>query len=60
LCSLVVVSMFIIDFSFLFFFLDVLVADLSMSSNFSPVVSFDYLIWVHEIYDTQWILGFVL
>jgi hypothetical protein len=41
--------MFAIDFSF-FFFLYVLFADLSMSSYFSTVVSFDQLIWDYKSY----------
>lgn len=49
-CSLVAVFMFDIDFSF--FFLYVLVAELSMSSNFSTVVSFEQLNWNYKIYGT--------
>lgn len=45
--SLVAVSLFGIDFSF--FFLYVVVADLSMSSNFSTVVSFELLNWNHDL-----------
>ena len=50
LCTLVpwvVVSLFGIDFSL--FFLYVLIADLSVSSNFSTVVSFELLNLNHEL-----------
>lgn len=54
LCTLVpwvVVSLFGIDFSL--FFLYVLIADLSMSSNFSTVVSFELLNLNHELCGAQ-------
>ena len=50
LCTLVpwvAVSLFGIDFCF--FFLYVLIADLSVSSNFSTVVSFELLNLNHEL-----------